>query len=212
MAAKQRVLICEHCGNNVLHEEKGKHCTEEDEDGYSGIWWAMFLCTTCRQPSFWRYETVHPGSQWEAENGDLTTNLLVMYPQGSRLTFLPAAIQKNYDKALKVKNIEPSSFAVMAGRTLEAVCNDQKAEGSSLHKKLEFLVKNGKIPGTLGKMADQIRALRNLGAHFDDSGDDVSKNDAETLFGFVEAILEYIYVAEAKVEALETRLNKKIVS
>lgn len=63
----------------------------------------------------------------------------VLYPTAStQLSDLPAAIERKYKSALKVRYIEPNACAVLVGRTLEAACNHEKAQ--------------------------QLKELRNLGA------------------------------------------------
>ena len=93
----------------------------------------------------------------------------------------------------------------MIGRTLEAVCNHENAQGRNLAQKLNDLAQKDKIPNTLVEMAQQLRELRNLGAH--EAEDEVTETDVPIIIDFVEAILEYLYVAPAKIEAVRTRLS-----
>lgn len=55
-------------------------------------------------------------------------------------------------------------------------------------------------------MADQLKQLRNLGAHADD--DEITEEDVPIIIGFLEIILEYLYVAPAKIAAVQARLKK----
>ena len=55
-------------------------------------------------------------------------------------------------------------------------------------------------------MAHQIRLICNIGAH--DAEDDVTEEDVPIILDFLEAILEYLYIAHAKIEALQARLAK----
>ena len=96
----------------------------------------------------------------------------------------------------------------MIGRTLEAVCNYEKATGKDLNDKVNNLFSLNRIPKTLAEMAHQLRQIRNLGAH--DKEDEVTEEDVPIMRDFVEAILEYLYVAPAKIEAVRTRLTKTI--
>ncbi len=108
--------------------------------------------------------------------------------------------------ALKVQDIEPSACAVLVGRTLEAVSNYEKATGKTLSDKLNNLVSSDRIPKTLGEMAHQLRQIRNLGAH--DAEDEVTEEDVPIILDFLEAILEYLYVAPAKIAAVQARLKR----
>lgn len=57
-------------------------------------------------------------------------------------------------------------------------------------------------------MTHQIRQIRNLGAHADEDDDEVTEADAPLMLDFLTAILEYLYVAPAKIAAVQSRLNK----
>jgi hypothetical protein len=60
----------------------------------------------------------------------------------------------------------------------------------------------------LAEMAQQLKELRNLGAH--DAEDEVTNEDVPTIISFLEAILEYLYVAPAKIAVVRARLKKSI--
>jgi hypothetical protein len=62
------------------------------------------------------------------------------------------------------------------------------------------------IPQTLAEMAQQLRQIRNLGAY--DANDEVTEEDVPIIMDFLEAILEYLYVAPAKIAAVQARLKK----
>jgi hypothetical protein len=56
------------------------------------------------------------------------------------------------------------------------------------------------------KRSDNLANPRNLGAH--DAEDDVTEEDVPIILDFLEAILEYLYVATAKIAAVQARLSK----
>ena len=89
---------------------------------------------------------------------------------------------------------------------MEAACNHEQAQGRTLAQKLNYLAENGRIPNTLAEMARQLKELRNLGAH--DAEDEVTEQDVPIILDFLETILEYLYVAPAKIEAVRTRLTR----
>ena len=134
----------------------------------------------------------------------------ILYPGSKKaktpLINLPKTIERNYFAALKVQDIEPSACAVLVGRTLEAVCNYEKATGKTLSDKVNNLVNSDRIPRTLAEMAHQLRQIRNFGAH--DAEDEVTEEDVPIILDFLEAILEYLYVAPAKIAAVQARLKK----
>ena len=79
-----------------------------------------------------------------------------------------------------------------------------------LADKLTYLAGAGRIPQTLAEMAHHLKELRNLGAH--DAEDTVTEEDVPIILDFLEAILEYLYVAPAKVAAVQARLKKPTIA
>ena len=94
----------------------------------------------------------------------------------------------------------------MAGLTLEAVCQHEQAKGSSLSERLNHLVTSERIPKTLAEMAHHLRQLRDIGAHLTE--EEILPEDVPVIMDFVEAILEYLYVAPAKIRAVQDRLGR----
>jgi Domain of unknown function (DUF4145) len=194
---------CGHCGNDTtweMHEpytlaEEYPHGTEEvsEHKVYSTL-----FCSTCLQPTL--RQTV--GRYREIDADWLNISTTVLYPTAStQLSDLPAAIERKYKSALKVRYIEPNACAVLVGRTLEAACNHEKAQGKNLTQKLYFLANDGRIPNTLAEMAQQLKELRNLGAH--DAEHEVTNEDVPTIISFLEAILEYLSSLPQKLELYE---------
>jgi uncharacterized protein DUF4145 len=132
----------------------------------------------------------------------------VLYPvPRAHLDNVPAAIEKEYRSARKYQNSDPNACAVYIGRTLDKICQHEKVKGNRLIDKLDNLIKEKNLPEQLGTMAHQIRQIRNLGAHANEE-DEVTEADAPIMLDFLEAILEYLYVAPAKIFAVQARLKK----
>src|SRR5260370_2055867 len=131
----------------------------------------------------------------------------ILYPMSKTpLTNLPEVIEKKYAEALKVSTISPSSCAVLVRKTLEAICRHEHASGRVLADKLKNLADSGRIPQTLANVALHLKQLGNLGAHFDE--EEVTVKDVPVILDFVELLLEYLYVAPAKIEAVKKGLNR----
>lgn len=217
-----KVMKCVHCGKQSVFHLRAEGTRygaslpssidiyKIDYDGTAITTWRILECALCAKPTIVQ-ETVE---YWfdhryyrAAEIGSVETNVLYPEPKiRTPLTNLPEAIEKKYLAALKVQDIEPSACAVLIGRTLEAVCNHEKAEGKTLAVKINNLLTSNRIPKTLAEMAGQIRQIRNLGAH--DAEDEVTDEDVPIILDFLEAILEYLYVAPAKIAAVQARLKK----
>ena len=208
-ATQVEVRYCGHCGNRTAFLERGLsnlHWNIDDEErpfsGEKFTTWRMLQCLTCNEMSLYReaYE------KWDNKI-KLPMEMGIVYPVASRpLTNLPNVVEKAYLSTFKVRHIEPNACAVLAGRTLEIVCNHEKAQGKALADKLQYLANSGRIPQTLAEMAKQLRLLRNLGAH--DAEDEITETDVPIIIDFLEAILEYLYVAPAKIAAVQDRLKK----
>jgi hypothetical protein len=78
---------------------------------------------------------------------------------------------------------------------------------NNFYEKLNYLAQKGRIPKTLAEMAHQVRLLRNLAAH--DAEDEVTEKDVPIILESLEAILEFLCIAPAKIEAVRARLNKE---
>lgn len=119
-------------------------------------------------------------------------------PPASLPNEVPERVRKIYEEAISIKSKSPSSFVVQIRRALEAVANERKVPSSSLYNQIEWMIKNGLLPDTFGKMIQITRILGNLGAH--DAEKDVELKDTEVVDEFFRAAVEYIYIAPAKVE------------
>jgi DNA-binding SARP family transcriptional activator len=119
----------------------------------------------------------------------------------------PDRVRKIYEEARAIKRHSPSSFVVQIRRALEAVANDKSAEGKTLMTKTEWLINQGYLPEVFGEMSHISRIIGNLGAH--DAENDVTEDDVEVVDEFFRAIIEYLYVASAKVAHVKQLIGKK---
>jgi hypothetical protein len=119
---------------------------------------------------------------------------------------LPRNIEKAYLAALKVKSIDSNAFAVLIGRTIEAVCKDRGATGHFLSHKLDSLSKNHEIPEKLVGVATGLSKLRNIGAHFELG--ELTEEELPILDDLCRAILDYVYTAPFLALQAESRLQK----
>jgi len=106
-----------------------------------------------------------------------------------------------------VEKQSPRACTTLVGVTLEAVCQVEQAKGTSLSEQLNDLATSGRIPATIGEMAQHLRYLRNIGVH--KTYETVTEEDIPVLLEVLEAILEYLYVFPATMKALQLRLQTK---
>ncbi|BAY69763.1 hypothetical protein DSM107007_20680 [Nostoc sp. PCC 7120 = FACHB-418] len=177
----------------------------EDEYYYSyqpdeGYKYELLLCLACKGVTLWKY--------FDADYIDpeeITVDTL--YPLArSKLSGLPYQIQNAYEISLKVRVIDANAYAVLLGRILEMVCADRKATGKDLYNKLNDLAAKGEIPGKLVGVADQLRHLRNVGAHA--SLGELTKEEIPILDDLCRAILEYVYSAPYLANKAQQQLKR----
>lgn len=206
-----QIMPCGHCGNRTYFHIRAEYartrdvlddnnCLTADE---AQMTWYILECSSCGDMAFYRAEQlVERHSQLVKAGGGA-----ILYPPvQSSLYNLPGSVQSAYGEAYAVRFTSPRACAVMAGVTLEALCKEERTPGTSLAAKLEHLATSGRIPPVLAQMAQQLRQIRNLGAHADEA--EVTKDDVSIILEYVEAILEYVYVAPARVAAVEQRLKQ----
>lgn len=203
------VMQCDHCGDRATFIIRAEYTDFRDvaEEPYTEkgfITWYIMQCQQCLQPTFVESSVIVNGDLKEIIVGPYTA---ILYPTQRRpLTNLPEEIEKKYVEALKVCIISPSACAVLVRRTLEAICRHENAQGRVRADQLRSLADSGRIPRTLADVTLHLKQLGNLGAHFDEV--EVTTEDVPIILDFVELLLEYLYVAPAKIEAVQKRLDR----
>jgi len=204
------VIQCGHCGNNSLMEVVAEYSqlNTQYENGVGGRSWdegdiyELLLCPACSNVMLRSYYW-HDGYMETSED----TTFRYLYPASNEKPLgLPPKIQRAYDAAIKVKNIDVNAYAVLIGRVLEMICEDRNASGKTLNAKLTDLSERGEIPNKLVKVAESLRHLRNIGAHA--ILGELTKSEEPILSSLCIAILEYVYSAPYLVQQAEDRLGK----
>jgi hypothetical protein len=186
------------------HVAEYSQVKEYSDDKYSLRWDAgavfeLLVCPACEGATLRRYyyHELRDPEEWILD---------VLYPQAEKIpSGLPVKIKSAYREAARVKN-SPNAYAVLIGRLLEAVCEDRKAVGNTLAKKLDDLAARGEIPGPLAEITHNLRSLRNIGAHAGPV--ELTAAEVPLLDDLCRAVLEYVYSAPQLVERVKTRLNE----
>ncbi len=205
---KNNVIECAHCGNRTsVTNEKTATVTEQvesamDPDGMEvDYYYSLVRCGTCEGISLLLT------GEYMDDPGDFTQAKLC-YPPVSRIpSGLPKMVAKEFSEALKIERASPAAYAVMIGRALESLCKDQQAKGRTLEDQLEDLSTREIIPKKLCEIGQTLRFLRNKGAHAGDY--EIDRNEARAMGDFFSTMLEYVYVAPAKLERLKKSIEKK---
>lgn len=194
-------MVCPHCGNDTQFEPVGNYFSEDVAKASDGrsldllLKYSFLRCRTCSQPVV-EEEIWVDSTDGSPDIGE------VKYPSvgGRHLANLPAEVRKLYEQSVRLRTIDPDSYAVKVGRVLEAVCRDKGATGRSLFDQIDNLAEIGEVPDRLAEMAHSVRAFRNIGAHGD--AVEIDRRSAYLAGQFVDMLLEYVYWAPAMLEEL----------
>jgi hypothetical protein len=213
-------MQCAHCGKLAIFTVRAEGRKDGAviidspyNEGQDIITWRILECTWCKNPTFEEtkadYQFVEHALYAGVEPVTSETNILYPSVRGPiSLKNVPKAIEKEYMSALKYQSGDPNACALYVGRTLDEVCNYEKIKDARLVERLNELIKSKNLPAPLATMAHKIRHIRNLGAHADGKNE-VTEEDVPIILDFVELILEYLYVAPAKITYLQERLNRQ---
>jgi hypothetical protein len=87
------------------------------------------------------------------------------------------------------------------------LCKDKSAVGNNLKDQIDDLAAKNIIPLTLSQMGHTLRTLGNIGAHASEYKLDIT--EVRAMRDFIVAMLEYVYVAPAKLENLRGSIKTK---
>ncbi len=91
----------------------------------------------------------------------------------------------------------------MVGRALEAACKEAIPNSKSINDGLKKMLADGIISQELYDWANELRILRNLGAHATLA--QIEQQDANESIDFLQAILETLYHLRPKFEQMKAR-------
>lgn len=231
-------IKCGHCGNVGSCKVRASYTFEilvEATSEYDQRMWFLFQCPACSRPILGECIIVEKEKLGELPKifglhfangntgkvGDPVQPILfeefsddnkILYPRDKALEYqwrVPYRVSLAYTAALKVQKADAGAFAIMVGRTLEEICHHEKAKGKVLADKIKSLADSGRIPQVLADMLAQLRLLRNLAAHANEDNYIVKEDDVPIIREFIDAVLEYLYIAQAKITDLQDRINGK---
>jgi hypothetical protein len=207
------VLECGHCGNRTPHElVMNYHAPIVYDQVDRDVWletftWLAYKCGTCGALSLYgdfydihRGSVVPHGSRLHPRASDLLPPSHMMSPADP----VPGRILRLYAEIWSLRHRAPAAFIAQVRRALEYVCEDCGAEGKTLYDRLRALAESGVFPGHYGDITELLRRVGNIGAHA--SEEELSAYDAELIDDFFRSIIEYVYVAPAKVQRMRERL------
>lgn len=193
---------CNHCGNvtsqRILFQYEGSEIAQMGDGKTQAfdVYYSLTKCEVCDDVLLYG----------RPEYDDETYFGYVLYPEQKSLSdAVPLEIRKVYSEAKAISKIAPNAFAVQIRRALEFLCTEKKVKGKDLNEQIGSMAEMGMIPPVLATMTNGIRHFGNIGAHASDV--EVTKGDVVLIDDFFKAIVEYVYVAPGKIDALQKRLE-----
>lgn len=214
------IIDCPYCKAKVGVEEKGRaENTGFDADAGEphGERLTVGACPSCSTLLAGHATQTH-FSGWEDEEDNRWSDVIRVYPKPSK-TFtsyrIPVAVKQSLLEGDKSMQAGANMAAcVMFGRALEAVCRDilldpkdPKPKHIMLGQGIQELKAQNIIDQRLFDWSQQLRAFRNIAAH--PEGTPISREDAEDLEAFVNAIIEYIYDLADRYEEFKARVERR---
>jgi hypothetical protein len=204
---------CDHCGNLTFKNEVGSYFTSPNETGAFESY-LLYQCQICNGATLEKIKHAIPEGQvtskqprFQMNSAEIVEVEQLWPPPLSLSSEAPERVRRIYEEARSVMKRSPSSFVVQIGRALEAVAKDRHAEGRTLNDKLNWLISEGHLPKIFGEMGHVSRILRNWGAH--DAEIDVETEDVKIVDEFFKAIIEYVYVAPARIESVQSLIQQR---
>ena len=158
------------------------------------------VCDACGNPSIFYREDMGDGFENDFYSRYYSANKRFM-PY-----IMPGLVRESYEEAVRCEKAKLYTAAsVMIGRALEAVCREYEPK-KTMNAAIKAMTANGVLSSEISEWADQLRVLRNYGAH--PSGEKISDKDAEEGLDFLQAILDILYNLRPKFEGMRNRRKK----
>ncbi|MEU3458313.1 DUF4145 domain-containing protein [Micromonospora sp. NPDC006766] len=192
-------VLCYYCQKPANATEQGSVYSNKPEIGPPSLI-TLVSCDNCGQALVLAQEDY--GEGWD--------EMVRVWPSATRAlsSAVPKPLRDEHNEARKCFDAKAyTAAAVMVGRTLEGVCTENGIKGRNLIGSLREMKEKNLIDDRLYQWADELRVLRNEGAHY--TGSQVSREDAADALALSEAMLDYMYVLTAKFEEFRQRRAAK---
>lgn len=212
------ILDCCYCGNRTPHRLQFRYehsmfwdevtMNGGDEKVFQPYTWLCYSCGTCGGLNIF-------GAFFDFELPMESLSQARLYPRGAGVLPpthtmspnqpVPTKFLQLYEEVWPLRHRAPAAFIGQIRRLLEFVCADQGAAGKDLFEKLKDLSAKGVFPGYFAQITTLLRKVGNMGAHAAD--EELSIWDAELIDDFFRSILDYVYIAPARIRRMEKRLD-----
>jgi Domain of unknown function (DUF4145) len=128
------------------------------------------------------------------------------YPRSvSEESGIPYIVRDAYREAERVKQHSNVAYAILARRVLEVIAKERGVAERNLSRAMSVLADRGEIPPILAEAATLIRTFGNVSAH--SSVEKINGIHVEMIEKFLEALVQYLYVAPAALEGFKFLLD-----
>jgi hypothetical protein len=213
------ILECSHCGNRTPHTKVLDYVQpmlfdEIDNHRYLEDYaWSGYACATCGGLNLYGDFVKYPASKSLAR--------AKLYPRGCDLLPpshvlspadpIPPRILAVYEEVWPLRHRSPSAFIGQVKRLLQYVCVERNAAGTTFLEKVQQLVIQDVFPGYFpATTADLLRKIGDMGTRVPD--DDLNVWDAELVDEFFRSVVEYVYIAPAKIKRMQQRMGSGTVA
>ena len=132
-----------------------------------------------------------------------------MYPKGRTVDFdIPLDIKSSLEEAIGCEQNDLfQATVVMVGRTLEAISKHYDPSIKTIQSGLNRLLEDGVISQEIFDWSNELRLLRNIGAHA--SKEIISKEDTVNSMDFLMAIISIIFDLRVKFQKIKEAKKDK---
>ena len=204
-----RQVVCNRCDNRTNHLVCSSVERRWGDDDIQGVdIYEIIRCSGCDTVSFRigssnseDYALDEKGEYFHPETEEIYPSRLMGRTALEDLYSLPEKVRAIYKETHDALCTKLKILAGIGIRALvEAVCSEEQAEGETLEKKIDDLVKKEVLTKRNAEVLHRTRLLGNKSAHITRASSD---SELDVAFDIVENLLETVYIIPKKAEKLK---------
>lgn len=200
----RQLFTCRECGTYNDGTVEGEYVIVWEEDPKVRRRFRLVRCLECEWPSLFVADPLMFVSGELLEWDEMESKLLYPTPSKFLSPAIPESLRHNMEEAQRCLDaFAYTAAAIMARRALEVLASEFQIKERSLAKAITKLRDGKHIDERLFLWADELRLAGNDAAHEVTQGTD--EQTARDMFQLVEAILDYVYVIQARYEKFKSR-------
>jgi len=206
----KELFTCGHCGTHGEGAVVGDYVNPGGDPEMNEWWKTRYVtirCEYCKQPTV-RRETLREDEQITWIEG--RTQLFPDEARGQSAAIPPPIRIAMTEAHTCMRAHAPTAAALMVRRSLEALASDRGVAGRNLASSIQALRDGGHIDQRLFDWADALRLAGNSAAH--DVARSPDPTDVRDMIHLAEAILDYVYVIQARYEQFMARRKQPHLS